>query len=146
MHRRVARKDRTIMGFSSVCHSQQPCLHAARPTLQPLHSPNSPGVHMRVDACGISLFCVQLCKVDPSITRKTDSFCMSCIYVHNDAFHCRHFPRKFLRAIIFNIHHQHQHNRGIRGRGFVTIGHKTSEAAPPPPTKPSSFITSPLFV
>ena len=66
-------------------------------------------------------------------------FCMSCIYVHNDAFHCRHFPRKFLRAIIFNIHHQHQHNRGIRGRGFVTIGHKTSEAAPPP-TKPSSFI------
>jgi hypothetical protein len=66
---------------------------------------------------------------------------MSCIYVHNDAFHCRHFPGKFLRAIIiFNIHHQHQHNRGISGRGFVTIGHKTSEAAAPPPTKPSSFI------
>ena len=71
--------------------------------------------------------------------RISSCFCMSCIYVHNDAFHCRHFPRKILRAIIFNIHHQHQHNRGIRGRGFVTIGHKTSEAAPPP-TKPSSFI------
>ena len=55
-----------------------------------------------------------------SHARQTDSFCMSCIYVHNDAFHCR--QGGFARAGAYKHHRQ-------SGRGFVTIGDKTSAKA-----------------
>ena len=103
----VARKDRTITGFSRAGLLPRP-----RP---PAHNL----MRMRPEEFHFSVFNYAKL-ILASHARQTDSFCMSCIYVHNDAFHCR--QGGFARAGAYKHHRQ-------SGRGFVTIGDKTSAKA-----------------